>query len=294
MTFYLRTPAGVHYRLETVEHYWADPVDNEGRPCRVVDGGYRSTNKPLFVVADDVVDSITFSRITPGPITGYELTDPTTESVRWPLRLSVEAWGALDDDSQDLYRVTRDPGEVVTLTVEVAGHQPWPIDAARDRIALPEGARWVPSTQWMDAFGFVAHDHLIPGALVGFHGAVAAHLRSHPNYSDGGGLVRSDIRFDRNGTANPWADVSFRFTHEDGLTERVKGDRRRLNRAAFQTVRVRITPGQDAVYGEDMEDAIERWNSRLAAVMGQVPRPSVVCSHCRGVGFIEREMRNGR
>lgn len=259
---------------------WADPVDDQGRPCLLI--APRRHPEPVMVEAGHETASLTFSRRAPGPILSYQLSDPDLASVRFPLELTIDGHAELDEDDGYRYTAVRGEGELEHHVVDVSAYRPWPIASAalaEPRPEPPAGATWTAASTWARLFGIPAHDHVLPGYLSGFHAAVRTALAAHPNRATG--WLSRDLRVET-GMAKR---VEFVFAHEDGLTYPVKQGRRKLQRAATETIHVDLQVGPDTVPGHDLAHAISEWDRRLAEVLEQLPEPSVVCSACRGLGF---------
>lgn len=274
------------YPIAGLERHWTDPIDDQGRPCPMDRKSYG--DEPALVQVEGLTETLTFHREIPGPILDYELGDLDLVSVRYPAQLSVEQWKELDsagDENAYRYRARRGVGTVEQHVVSVADLRPWPIapDEIPDRPDLPESAgSWTPGRAWALLFGIPTHDHIVPGYLSGFHKAARAAIDAHPNRARS--WLGSEIRIERDIAGN----VEFAFTHEDGLEQSVGKGRRKTKRPAFKSVRVNVRIGPDLVGGATLADAIVAWHARLAEVLEQLPDPAVICSHCRGAGFIRK------
>lgn len=286
--YFLRTHAGTVYAFTGIEHSWSlggtSPSTAEQTAERL---GYGTASTLVVTIAGPPVDEILFEQPRQGPVLDYELTDLDLVSVRYPAQLTVDQWNALDadeDENRYKYRARRAEAAPVLHRIDVTGYQPWPLelDEVTERPRAPIGATWSPASAWAQLFGLPSHDHLVPGFLTGFHQAAAAMLQNHPNI-DRGWLSEPRVEKRARGAV---VKASYVFAHEDGLSHQVKAGRRKTARPARETVRVEIELGIDAVGGPTMLDAITAWKERMAAVAAQVPEPGVVCSRCRGAGFL--------
>lgn len=214
--------------------------------------------------------------------TGYRLTDPSAESVRYPATLTVDEWNERRDvEGETLW----------TLYTNVHEEQP-PLEHVYDGPIVvlegreppgPDERQWVASLPQALA-GRPEYRHLFPGRIPGLRKHLYETIKAMPHirhcfdgYDGFTGLhVVVEVPFDQ--PKSRWiADLGRRGQKlKTGRTVRVTATRN-LN-----------LPVPADVAGDDYEAALRVWDEQVAFWIGIVESASVkACSACDGKGHVD-------
>ncbi|MCX4885932.1 hypothetical protein [Streptomyces sp. NBC_00847] len=215
--------------------------------------------------------------------TGYRLTDPSAESVRYPATLTVEEWSERSD---------REGETLWTLYTNVHEDQP-ALEHVYDGPVMVLEGREPPSPDerpWIAALPQALterpeYKHLFPGRIPGLRAHLCEVIKTMPrvrhcfdNYNGYQGLhVVLSIQFDKPQTQ--WkADISRRTGKplKTGRTVPLLVDRRLE------------LPVPMEVFADTYEQALTAWDEQVAFWTGLVESATVAaCSACKGTGHVE-------
>ena len=213
--------------------------------------------------------------------TGYRLTDPTAESVRYPATLSLEEW----EDRRD-----REGDTLWTLYTNVTEDQPRLEHVFEGPVVVLEG-REPPAPdepQWVAQLPHALTErreymHLFPGHIPGLDDHLMAAFKKMP-YVD---FVSANFQ------GRPGVHVSLKVPYDEPRTE-WRANTGRNGKPLKSGYRVQITvnrrltlPVPLRVPGDTYEQALAVWHEQVAFWTGVVAEASVAaCSHCDGKGFV--------
>lgn len=209
----------------------------------------------------------------------YRLTDPTTESVRFPAEFTPEQWqerlGAGGEDSPEyaLYDAVTEPvPDVVTV------HEgPW---LRADGPPPPaDGRAWFASLP-SELSRHRALLHLFPGELGGFREHLAARLKEIPNvdgvYTSSGFSVSVQVPYDPP-----------RFAWKGRLLSSGKRSKREGREVQQLHRRFEEFRPPDRVAGVNRADAAARWDALVEEWVALITEMATArpCSACNGTGI---------
>lgn len=244
----------------------------DGQPMEKLHGDWWAT--------DHEATRLTISGQPSPKTTGYRLTDPNAESVRYPATLTVDEWGDRREYDENLWQlytnVTEDQprlehafdGPIVVLE----GREPPTPDEPQWVAQLPHALTERPE-----------YKHLFPGHIPG----LANHLMG----------VFKTMRYVDFVSANfqnrPGVHVSLKVPYDEPRTEwrANTGRNGKPLKTGYHvqiTVNRRLTlPIPSRVTGDTYEQALQSWNQQIEFWTGVVAEASVAaCSHCDGKGFV--------
>lgn len=231
--------------------------------------------------ADREATRLTISGQPSPKTTGYRLTDPTAESVRYPATLSLEEW----EERRD-----REGDTLWTLYTNVTEDQPRLEHVFEGPVVVLEG-REPPAPdepQWVANLPHALTErreymHLFPGHIPGLDDHLMAAFKNMP-YVD---FVSSNFQ------GRPGVHVSLKVPYDEPRTEwrANTGRNGKPLKSGYHvqvTVNWRITlPIPSRVPGGNYEQALAGWHEQVKYWTGVVAEASVAaCSHCDGKGFV--------
>ncbi|MFD5848343.1 hypothetical protein [Streptomyces chartreusis] len=213
--------------------------------------------------------------------TGYRLTDPSAESVRYPATLTVDEWNERRDRESDT---------LWTLYTNVHEEQPALEHVYEGPIVVLEGRE--PPTpdepQWIAQLPHALterpeYKHLFPGHIPGLDDYLTAKFKAMP-YVD---FVGSNFQ------GKPGVHVSLKVPYDEPRTQfkAHTGRRGQPLKSGYHvqvTVNRRLTlPIPSRVPGDTYEEALASWHQQIEYWTCAVKEASVAaCSHCNGNGFV--------
>lgn len=230
--------------------------------------------------ADHEATRLTISGQPSPKTTGYRLSDPTAESVRYPAVLTVDEWNErreYDENMWQLYaNVTEDQPRLEHVfdgpVVVLEGREP----------PTPDEPQWVANlphalTERRE------YMHLFPGHIPGLDDHLKTAFKNM-QYVD---FVSSNFQ------GRPGVHVSLKVPYDEPRTEwrANTGRNGKPLKSGYHvqvTVNRRLTlPIPSRVSGDNYEQALAGWREQVEYWTGVVADASVAaCSHCDGKGFV--------
>lgn len=212
--------------------------------------------------------------------TGYQLTDPSAESVRYPTTLAVDEWRERRDTDENMWQLYTDVTEEQPPLEHVYDG---PVMALEGREPpAPDEPQWVAQLPYMLAER-VEYAHLFPGHIPGLVAHMMDVFKSMPRVD----FVSLDFQ------NKPGVHVRLYVPYDEPRTEwraNVGRTGRPLKSGRNVPVRVnrRLTlPIPDRVAADSYAEALELWEQQVAHWTSVVESASVAaCSRCDGKGYV--------
>lgn len=214
--------------------------------------------------------------------TGYRLTDPAAESVRYPVTLTLEQWAERRD---------REGDTLWELYTSVQEDQP-PVEHVYDGPVMVLEGREPPrpdEPQWIAQLPHAVaerpeYKHLFPGRIPGLREYVYKQVEQLPK-----------VKYAFNGYQGyTGLHIVLRVPYDEPRTEFRRDTSRRTGKSLKTGRNVQVLverrlrlPVPADVHADTYEQALAAWNEQTAFWIQQVQEASVAaCSHCDGTGHV--------